>query len=116
MLYDAYQAHSDLMAPTRTVAGLGLRALQGLNAAQPCNLFVRNLSASLALIADTRLTHVRPPFGIDTVVVDGRELAVHEEPALVTPFGTLLHFAKDGGRPQPRVLLVSPLSGHFATL
>jgi polyhydroxyalkanoate depolymerase len=116
MLYEAYQAHSDLMAPTRTVAGLGLRALQGLNVAPPYDLFVRNLSASLALIADTRLTHVRPRFGIDTVTVDGREVAVREEAALTTPFGTLVHFAKEGSASQPRVLLVSPLSGHFATL
>src|SRR5439155_12077989 len=34
----------------------------------------------------------------------------------VTPFGTLLHFAKDAGESQPAVLLVAPLSGHFATL
>jgi poly(3-hydroxybutyrate) depolymerase len=116
MLYEAYQAHSDLMGPTRTVAGIGLRALQQLNWAPPYDLIVRNLSASLSLIADTKLTHARPPFGIETVVVDGHEVAVREEAADVTPFGTLLHFAKDGGGAQPRVLLVSPLSGHFATL
>jgi len=116
MLYEAYQAHSDLMAPTRTVAGLGVQALRGVTWTPPYDLFVRNLSASLALIADTRLTHVRPPFGIDTVVVDGREVAVREEAATATPFGTLLHFAKDDVATQPRVLLVSPLSGHFATL
>ncbi len=39
-----------------------------------------------------------------------------EEAAYVTPFGTLLHFKKDVDTPQPRVLLVAPLSGHFATL
>src|SRR6266480_4011707 len=41
---------------------------------------------------------------------------VHEEQAHVTPFGTLLHFRKDVTTAQPRVLLVAPLSGHFATL
>ena len=34
----------------------------------------------------------------------------------MTPFGTLLHFKKDIDMAQPRVLLVAPLSGHFATL
>jgi polyhydroxyalkanoate depolymerase len=116
MLYEAYQAHTDLMAPTRTVAGLGVRALEGFRWGPPYDLFVRNLSASLALIANTRLAHVRPPFGIDTVLVDGRAVAVHEEASVSTPFGTLVHFAKEGGPTQPRVLLVSPLSGHFATL
>ena len=39
-----------------------------------------------------------------------------EEAADVTPFGTLLHFKKDIDQAQPRVLLIAPLSGHFATL
>ena len=43
-------------------------------------------------------------------------MPVHEEEVFATPFGTLLRFAKEGAAPQPRVLLVAPLSGHFATL
>ena len=43
-------------------------------------------------------------------------MPVTEQAAHVTPFGTLLHFAKDIDTAQPRVLLVAPLSGHFATL
>jgi polyhydroxyalkanoate depolymerase len=116
MLYEAYQAHSDLMASTRSIASCGVRALQQLKWSPPYDLFVRNLSASLALIADTKLTHARPAFGIESVLVDGHATPVREEAAAVTPFGTLLHFAKDGVAAQPRVLLVSPLSGHFATL
>jgi polyhydroxyalkanoate depolymerase len=46
----------------------------------------------------------------------GAEYQVREEAALTTPFATLLHFAKDGTPEQPRVLIVAPLSGHFATL
>ena len=49
-------------------------------------------------------------------MVGNREVAVTEEAADVTPFGTLLHFKKDIEQAQPRVLLVAPLSGHFATL
>ena len=41
---------------------------------------------------------------------------MREEAGAVTPFGTLLHFKKDIDTAQPRVLLVAPLSGHFATL
>jgi len=72
--------------------------------------------AACELIARAKLTHHRPPFGIDTVMVGNREVAVREEAAHVTPFGTLLHFKKDIDMAQPRVLLVAPLSGHFATL
>ncbi len=75
-----------------------------------------NLTAAYELIARAGLTHARPPYGIDSVTVGNREVAVTEEAALVTPFGTLLHFKKDVEQAQPRVLLIAPLSGHFATL
>ena len=39
-----------------------------------------------------------------------------EEAVYSTPFATLLHFKKATGAGQPRVLLVAPMSGHFATL
>ena len=77
---------------------------------------VRNLTAAYELIARAGLTHHRPPFGITHVTVGNREVEVREEAAHVTPFGTLLHFKKDIDTEQPRVLLVAPLSGHFATL
>ena len=49
--------------------------------------------------------------------VEGREVAwVSEEVALDAPFGSLLHFRKSTNLPQPRVLIVAPMAGHFATL
>src|SRR6202042_1348689 len=77
---------------------------------------MRNLTAVYELISRAGLTHTRPPFGIDRVTVGNREVEVHEEATLITPFATLLHFKKDVATVQPRVLLVAPLSGHFATL
>jgi polyhydroxyalkanoate depolymerase len=74
------------------------------------------LTAAYDLIARAGLTHARPPYGIDSITVGNREVAVTEEAADVTPFGTLLHFKKDIDQAQPRVLLIAPLSGHFATL
>jgi hypothetical protein len=116
MLYQAYQAHSDIMVPVRSWASAALRAFGQPLAGVADNAVLRNLTAAYDLIARTRLTHARPPFGIDSVTVGNREVAVHERAALTTPFGTLLHFKKDIDTPQPRVLLVAPLSGHFATL
>jgi poly(3-hydroxybutyrate) depolymerase len=68
------------------------------------------------MFGESGLTHIRPPFGIDTVVVNGRRLAVIEEATYDAAFGTLVHFRKDSTVVQPRVLLVAPMSGHFATL
>ena len=68
------------------------------------------------MVARTGLTHECPPYGIDRVRVDGRDVAVSEEVVDRTPFGTLLRFRKDVAGDQPRVLLVAPMSGHFPTL
>ncbi len=113
MLYQAYHAQADIMMPVRVLASV-VRATAGLPA--PNNLVLRNLTAAYDLIARARLTHVRPPFGIGRVMVGNREVEVTEEAARVTPFGTLVHFKKDVATVQPRVLVVAPLSGHFATL
>jgi polyhydroxyalkanoate depolymerase len=116
MLYQAYQAHSDIMIPVRNWAGTALRTLGQPLMGIADNAVLRNLTAAYELIARAGLTHARPAFGVDGVTVGNREIAVHEHAALTTPFGTLLHFKKDVDTPQPRVLLVAPLSGHFATL
>jgi polyhydroxyalkanoate depolymerase len=116
MLYQAYQAHCDMMGPVRALVGraaaqIGLPG-QGLRG-QP---ILRNLTAAYELIARASLTHYRPAFGIDIVMVGKQPVAVRQEAVLATPFATLLHFKKDIDQQQPRVLLVAPLSGHFATL
>ena len=115
MLYVAYQAHSDFMVPVRRLADLAIKALAPAQSAGTV-AFARNLTAAYELIARAGLSHDRPPFAIDSVMVGNEEVAVHEEAARVTPFGTLLHFKKAIDAAQPRVLLVAPLSGHFATL
>ena len=116
MLYQAYQAHTDIMVPVRAWAGSALRSIGQPLVGVTDNVVLRNLSAAYELIARAGLTHDRPAFGIDRVTVGNREVAVRERAALTTPFGTLLNFKKDVDAAQPRVLLVAPLSGHFATL
>jgi poly(3-hydroxybutyrate) depolymerase len=115
MLYQAYQAHCDMMGPLRALASGAIAAI-GIPPTGLTNTPLRNLTAVYELIARAGLTHERPAFGIDTVMVGNRPVAVSEEAALTTPFGTLLHFRKDTDVAQPRVLLVAPLSGHFSTL
>jgi poly(3-hydroxybutyrate) depolymerase len=116
MLYQAYQNQSDLMSPLRllaqsTGAALWLNKTEGS--------FLRKLSASMEVISRLRLTHTRPAYGIESVKVGEYDLAVTEEIVLSMPFGTLLRFKKANTADlpqQPPVLLVAPLSGHFATL
>ena len=115
MLYQAYQNHMDLTEPWRSGAASAVKYLnlvpQGMS-----DRLVARLSAALELISRSSLTYARPPYGIDRVQIGNRELDVVEEVVYATPFGSLLRFKKQDGPEQPRVLLVAPMSGHFATL
>nr|WP_314626148.1 polyhydroxyalkanoate depolymerase [uncultured Noviherbaspirillum sp.] len=120
MKYEAYQAHADIMAHMRLYTEAMLVMVR-----QPWMAEVpsaRRLSAACLVFASAQVTHRRPDFGIGSVMLeDGaspREVLVHEEAVHVAPFCTLLRFRKEGVEPlaQPRVLLVAPMSGHFATL
>ena len=116
MIYLAYQAQSDVMEPVRAFARAAASALKQPIPGFADNILVRHLGAAYELVSRTGLTHSRPAYGIDSVQVGDREVAVYKEAAHVTPFGALLHFRKDVDMAQPRILLVAPLSGHFATL
>ena len=116
MLYTAYQAQSDMLAPARAMSRTSARLLSDLSPGLSNGWMTRSALATSEIISRWGLTHRRPAFGIDTVTVAGREVAVREEAMLSTPFGTLLRFTKDTDAVQPRVLVVAPLSGHFATL
>ena len=116
MLYQAYQAHADIMVPVRRLASMAAKAVGERLNGSPRPSPLSNLSAAYELIARAGLTHDRPAYGIDSVMVGNREVAVTEAAADVTPFGTLLHFKKNLDQGQPRALLIAPLSGHFATL
>jgi polyhydroxyalkanoate depolymerase len=116
MLYEAYQAQADLLAPFQAMADLTSTALRESLAGPLVNPFFRRFAAGAELFSRARLTHERPPFGIDFVEVGGRHTDVFEEVALDTPFGALLHFRKAEAPEQPRVILFAPLAGHFPTL
>ncbi|MFG1310447.1 polyhydroxyalkanoate depolymerase [Xanthobacter tagetidis] len=116
MMYRAYQTRADLMEPIRLMAGLARQTLTGPLVNGYAHAGLRHLAATCEMIERAGLTHGRPDFGIRSVEVGNREVAVVEERSKVLPFGTLLRFKKDVEIAQPRVLVVAPLSGHFATL
>jgi poly(3-hydroxybutyrate) depolymerase len=116
LLYYAYQAQSDVLAPMRLFAdaarGLLDQPWPGIGDLP----LVRGAVAAMSLFSDTHLSHERAPFGIDRVTVAGAEIAISEEVVAVHPFCRLLHFRKAAAPDQPKLLMVAPLSGHFATL
>ncbi|WP_091738770.1 polyhydroxyalkanoate depolymerase [Phenylobacterium immobile] len=116
MQYRAYQAHADLLAAARLaadVAGMSLALTPPWFRQTPG---VAQVRAGWEMLSRAGLTHRRPDYGFTTIRVDGEDRPVIEEVVLSAPFGDLVRFAKAGAPEQPRVLVVAPLSGHFATL
>src|ERR1700716_883483 len=109
LLYWAYHFQSGLMEPVRRLAPAAYGMLGPLTGV-PGLFGLAPAGAAFELLSRAGFSHVRPPYGIHRVMVGNDLVAVHEEPADVTPFGTLLHFRKDTAIVQPRVLVVAPLS------
>ena len=116
MMYQAYQAQSDLMRPLRHLAKVH-GAMLGTEPPQPglAGLGRSGMAAS-KVFELSEVTHRRPPWRIDSVMVDGEVQPVVEEIVASTPFAELLRFRKPGVTGQPKLLVVAPMSGHFATL
>ncbi|MBU6207352.1 MAG: polyhydroxyalkanoate depolymerase, partial [Alphaproteobacteria bacterium] len=74
------------------------------------------MKSALEVFAHAAAPRGKPKFGITHTVVDDAEVAVHEEIVLRKPFGQLKHFDKPGTETQPKLLIVAPMSGHYATL
>jgi poly(3-hydroxybutyrate) depolymerase len=126
MLYSTYEAHNTILEPWRVLAqgvsdwlhhtlpaGASQSSMEELLAG---GVLSRSAAAAAEVFARIKVTHARPSFQIPSIVSQGKEYAITEEKVMSTPFGTLLRFRKEGGPEQPRVLLVAPMSGHFATL
>ncbi len=116
MMYQSFQAHADGMWILRALATAAIPVLDKTRPGMSGDRVLRKLAAACEVFLLAALTHRRPPFRIQSVKVGERDVAVHEEVTHSTPFGTLLRFRKDMADPGPRVLIVAPMSGHFATL
>jgi poly(3-hydroxybutyrate) depolymerase len=116
MIYQNFQAFSDIARPARAIAGMAATAFAQPVSGLSRNAFLRAAAALCELVARAGLSHSRPAFGIDAIEIEGHRIAVRETVIHRTPFCTLLRLEKDAAAVQPRVLLVAPMSGHFATL
>ena len=116
MLYDAYEVQRSFLAGASKLAGMGAGWLNnpsnpwGYTSAGPI------VAASLEVFSRAAAPHGRPKFGLRSTTVDGKRVAVHEEVVQRLPFGQLKHFAREGIAAGPAVLVVAPMSGHYATL
>ncbi|MET0239963.1 MAG: polyhydroxyalkanoate depolymerase [Sphingobium sp.] len=117
MLYQGYQVLSDMMEPARLAARAAVNMRDRWFGGLIDTPMSRRFYAACDVFSDAKVGHDRPAYAIDDVLCGNRMVSVREEVVLDLPFGNLLHFAKDDvATPQPKMLVVAPLSGHFATL
>lgn len=116
LFYPAFQARQDVLGPLRA-ASRGWAGLFGaFDSRHPAFDPFRAFSAAAEVFGGFQTTQTRPAFDIGPVRVGNEVVEVEEQVVASTPFASLVRFRKDIGRPLPRVLVVAPMSGHFATL
>ena len=120
MLYQLYNMHLAAWEPMRAFAKAGEALFSNPWLPFSHTHGGRAAAAVCELVERTTRRYRKPDFGIEHVVIEGEEVAVTEECILDTPFCRLLHFRREfEGKPArkaPKLLLVAPLSGHYATL
>ena len=115
MLYQFYDMQRMAMQPMRAMVSGALSMLED-SPLRETPLF-RVTSAALDSFEHTTRTFGKPAFGHAATVIDGEPVAVSEAVALRLPWCDLLHFRREAHRPgDPTLLIVAPMSGHFATL
>ena len=116
MLYDAYEVHRSWLTGASTLANIGAGWMQN-----PANPFAYShmgpiVASALDVFAHASAPRGKPDFGLDSTIVEGRSVPVVEEVVLRKPFGQLKHFRRQGVEGGPKLLIVAPMSGHYATL
>jgi poly(3-hydroxybutyrate) depolymerase len=115
MLYNTYEMQKNWLAGASAMASMSAELLQ--SPGNPLAFMGGPVIASaLEVFAHASAPRGKPAFGLTTTVVDGEEVAVREQIVLQLPFGQLKRFVKAGVENAPRLLIVAPMSGHFATL
>ncbi len=118
MFYQLYELNHAAMAPFRAAADVMRMAY-----ANPLNPwsqtpFGRTIAASLEMFERTTRRYGKPEFGLPETVIDSKKVKVREEIVWSRPFCNLLHFSRNlpANHRDPRILIVAPMSGHYATL
>jgi poly(3-hydroxybutyrate) depolymerase len=118
-LYMWYEATHALLGPARALAGS--TKLFYNNPVNPLSHspFGRGVAAACEMFERTTRRYGKPEFGYGSVNVNGVKTEIVEDVLLSKPFCNLVNFRKmSAGRPlnQPKILMVAPMSGHYATL
>ena len=119
MLYPLYEMNHAAIQPMRFMAEAGLAFWE--NAFNPLahTSLGRSTAASLHMFERATRRYDKPEFGVTSVKMNGKDVAIQENIVWQTPFCNLINFVKGvpaKTKPLPKLLMVAPMSGHYATL
>lgn len=116
MLYHFYDLQHALLTPSRFMAEFLRSACQ--NPWNPISYTQagRTIAAGAEVFERVTRRFGEPDWGLHVTEIDGKQIEVSEETVVEKPFCQLMHFKRATKRKDPRVLVVAPMSGHYATL
>jgi poly(3-hydroxybutyrate) depolymerase len=116
MLYELHDMQRGWMAGLGRMAGMQAKFLEAfsspLGGANPAPV----MGSALEVFAHSVEVRGKPEFGLGRTIIDGRDVPVTEVVEAKKPFGQLKHFTHEGSEGAPKLLIVAPMSGHYATL
>ncbi len=124
MLYTLYEMGHAALTPARAAAQATQKFYSSPLNPMSQTLPARSVAAAAELFQSVTRRYGKPEWGLDSTQIDGEEVAIRPHVDWTSPWCDLVHFERDPVRRQklrgdaidPKVLIVAPLSGHFATL
>lgn len=125
MLYAMIEMHRAAASPMRMAARMNRMFFESDYNLLSRTEFGKSMAASASLVESLTRTYGKPVWGLEHTEINGKEVSVDVDVVWSQPWCQLVHFKRDeeelaealgDGKPQPRLLIVAPLSGHYATL
>ncbi len=115
-LYHLHEMQHASMAPIRMLASAGKHVFNNPMSPVSYTPAGRHMAAASELIERITQAYPKPEFGLKKTTIEGKSYNITEEVVWSKPFCDLLHFKKAGKHKQEKILVVAPMSGHYATL
>lgn len=116
MLYHFFDLHRALLTPARMTAELMRSAYQHPMNPLSYTQAGRSLAAGAEIFERVTRKFGKPVFDLPTTIIDSKPVEIEEQVVFEKPFANLIHFRRKIKRKDPKVLIVAPMSGHYATL
>jgi len=116
MLYHMYEFQHSLFAPARFAIDVTQQSFS--NPLSPLSHMpgAKHISAACDVMEQITRRYGKPKFGLKETIINGESVAIEERNVLEKSFCKLKYFKRDIENNDPKLLVVAPLSGHYATL